>query len=119
MANHPIVHFEFQTKDGAALAKFYADTFGWETQNIPDAGNYQMVNTGEGSLGGGINTTDQMSGTLIYVQCDDIHEGVAKAEANGATVVMPVESIPGMVTMALLSDPQGNVFGLVDAKTPE
>ena len=31
---------------------------------------------------------------------------------------MPVTTIPGMVTFALFSDPEGNVVGLVSDQTP-
>jgi predicted enzyme related to lactoylglutathione lyase len=120
MAKHPIVHFEIYGTDRDSLATFYADTFGWELQPVPNM-DYTLVNIGEeGVRGGGISGADaDFTGTVIYVSCPDIAEGVDKAVANGAEVVHPVTTIPGMVTFAILKDPQGNRFGLVDEKMPE
>ena len=40
-------------------------------------------------------------------------DGGVAAEKLGGKTVMPVTEIPGMVTLAQFSDPQGNVIGLV------
>ena len=42
-----------------------------------------------------------------------------EAEERGGTVVMPVTSIPGMVTFAMFSDPEGNCVGLVSSDVPD
>lgn len=120
MAQHPIVHFEVYGKDRDGLAQFYGDTFGWQLQPMPEA-NYTLVTIGEDGLtGGGISGADDaFTGTIIYMSCPDINAGVDKAVANGAEVVHPVETIPGMATFAILKDPQGNRFGLVDEVMPE
>lgn len=36
----------------------------------------------------------------------------------GGSVVRPMEVIPGMVTMAVFADPEGNQVGLVAEQTP-
>ena len=41
-----------------------------------------------------------------------------KAEANGAEVVHPVVTMPGLVTFAILKNPLGDRPGLIDAKMP-
>jgi len=115
MAN-PVVHFEVVGKDGAKLRKFYADAFGWKI----DASNpmeYGIVdNQGEG-IGGGISGGDGPSVTF-YVQVDDPAAYLKKVQALGGKVVQDVTVIPGMVTMAQFSDPEGNVVGIVASETP-
>ena len=37
----PVVHFELQGKDREALSRFYAQLFGWKTNDVPM--NYTMV----------------------------------------------------------------------------
>lgn len=120
MANHPIVHFDIYGTDREDLAKFYGDTFGWEIRNMPEA-SYSMVKISDDGLqGGGIADRDgDFTGTVIYISCDDLQGSIEKAQANGAEIVHPVVTMPGMVTFAVLKDPQGNRFGLVDAKIPE
>lgn len=52
------------------------------------------------------------------VQTDDIDAQLQKAVALGATVIMPVTTIPGAVTFAVFADPQGNRIGLAASQTP-
>lgn len=118
MANHPIVHFELNGSDRHSLATFYAKAFGWTIQKSSDM-DCHTVNTGENNLGELIAEETEFTGTMLYLQCDDIRDSVARAEENGAEIIKPIESVPGDVTYAILRDPQGNRFGLVDAKAPE
>ena len=54
----------------------------------------------------------------FYVQSDDLEASLKKAESLGGKVVMPVTTIPAMVTLALFADPDGNVVGLVHSDVP-
>jgi predicted enzyme related to lactoylglutathione lyase len=119
MAQHPIVHFDIYGTDRERLAAFYADTFGWERRDMPES-DYSLMTIGEDGLrGGGISSQDgDFTGTIIYISCPDINAGIEKAVANGAEVIHPVVTVPGMVTFAILKDPQGNRFGLVDETIP-
>ena len=49
----------------------------------------------------------------VYVQVDDLESYLKKAESLGGKTVMPVTEIPGVVTLAMFSDPEGNVIGMV------
>lgn len=48
-----------------------------------------------------------------YVRCADLAGAVARARAAGATLLDPDHALPGQGAAALLSDPQGAVFGLL------
>lgn len=109
---NPVVHFEIIGKDGAALRDFYANTFGWQMQ-VPPEMDYGLVdNSGEG-IGGG-----EASSAMFYTQVDDPQAYLDKIAQSGGKTVTPITTIPGMVTFAHFSDPQGNVVGLVAAETP-
>ena len=54
----------------------------------------------------------------FYVESEDIHGSLKKANELGGKTVMDVMDIPGMVTMALFEDPEGNVVGIVSNQTP-
>lgn len=116
---NPVVHFEVTGKDGKALAAFYGDLFGWKSQAIEGMG-YHLVEKEEGGIGGGIGSTmDGGEGmATFYVQVDDPQAALDKAVELGGKVVMPVMSIPNMVTLALLADPEGHVIGVVASETP-
>jgi predicted enzyme related to lactoylglutathione lyase len=47
-----------------------------------------------------------------YVWVDDVAAALKKALASGGKVLMPATEVPGMGTMAFVSDPAQAVFGL-------
>jgi predicted enzyme related to lactoylglutathione lyase len=117
----PVVHFEIEGGgDPAALRQFYAALFDWQIDVHPPM-EYGLVHTnaGEGIDGGIGPSQDGSSATRFYVQVPDINATLAAVEAAGGKTVMPREVMPGMVTLAMFADPQGNVVGLVEPGTPE
>ena len=113
---NPVVHFEISGKDGPKIQQFYGDAFGWSVDASNPMG-YGIVEAQEGGIAGGITGADN-PGVTFYVQVDDLVAALEKIGSLGGKTVMDVTTIPGMVTMALFSDPEGNVVGLVDAETP-
>ena len=116
----PVVHFEIATAgDAAELHGFYRDLFQWEIK-ADNPMNYGLVDTGPDQIGGGIGGTEEggTPGTRFYVQVPDINATLAAVEAAGGKVIMPREVLPGMVTLAMFADPQGNVVGLVEPDPP-
>lgn len=112
---NPVVHFEIQSKQSEALKSFYGDLFGWHIDSSNPM-NYGIVDThseGQG-IGGGIG--DAASGVnrvTFYVQVDDLQALLDKAESMGGKTLMPVTAVMPDVVIALFSDPEGNVIGLV------
>jgi uncharacterized protein len=112
----PVVHFEVVGRDGAALQSFYGQLFDWSI----DADNpmaYGIVEAAEGGIAGGVAQGEAPS-AVFYVQVDDPAAYLARAEQLGGKTVMPVLSIPGMVTFAQFADPEGNVVGIVAEEVP-
>ena len=71
-------------------------------------------------IDGGITGTDgDPNMVTFYVQVDDIDASLQKAVDLGATVIVPVTTIPKSVTFALFADPQGNCIGIVASQTPD
>jgi predicted enzyme related to lactoylglutathione lyase len=110
---NPVVHFEINAPDTGTLQKFYSELFGWHTQEAP--GGYLLIDTHAGSgINGGIGTSeDGSSWATFYVGADDPQAVLDKAEALGGKTVKPVTEIPGMVTYALFTDPDGLKVGVV------
>jgi len=114
---HPVVHFEICGKDETKLQEFYSKLFDWKVDaNNPV--NYGLVDTGAGrGIGGGIAKAQPgMPGVTIYVEVPDLQTCLDKAVGLGCKVLVPVTEIPGTVTYALLSDPEGNAVGLVKSQ---
>ena len=109
----PVVHFEILGGDGGKLQSFYKDLFEW---NIDAANpmNYGMVDNGGQGINGGVAASqDGAAFVTVYIEVDDPQAYLDKAETLGGKTVMPVTEIPGMVTLAQFSDPQGNIIGIV------
>ena len=112
--SNPVVHFEIMGNQTAKLASFYSALFGWKVDtNNPM--NYGLVDTGGGAgIPGGIgDEPDGSNRVTVYVQVDDLQKYLDDAVSQGATVRMPPTEIPGAVTMAMFSDPAGNVIGMI------
>jgi uncharacterized protein len=113
----PVVHFELMGTDREALGAFYAELFGWHVENLTEP-PYATIDThaGEG-INGGIGTVEGPTPqyVAVYAATEDIRATFDEAVSAGAEVLMPVTEVPGVVTLALLRDPQGNVFGMTGA----
>ena len=116
MPARPVVHFEIHGKDPAKLQEFYQTLFGWKLDHNP-AMNYAMVEPGIGGpeegVGGGITTSPGAPLVTIYVQVLDLNETLKKAGEMGGSTVMPPMDVPDGPTIAQMTDPEGNVIGLV------
>lgn len=111
---NPVVHFEINGKDGKKLQNFYATLFEWHVDaNNPM--NYGMVDTHAGGINGGVVQADQ-AGVAVFVEVDDLQAYLNKVERLGGKTVMPITVIPDMVTLAMFSDPEGNIVGLVKSE---
>ena len=113
----PIVHFEIMGKDTNKLRSFYGDLFGWKIGEPmgPELGHYALIDAESSGLAGGIGEPQAGSGprTTVYVQVPDLQATLDKATARGGTVVMPPMDVPGgNVTLAMFTDPDGNLIGL-------
>jgi uncharacterized protein len=112
---NPVVHFEVHGSDAAKSQEFYADLFGW-TIDANNPMKYGLVSTGSdkgiaGGIAGGMGTTM----ATFYVEVEDLEATLKKAESKGAKRVMGPEDIPGGPSIAMFSDPDGNVIGLTKA----
>lgn len=116
MPARPIVHFEIHGKDPSKLQEFYGTLFDWK-MDINPVMNYAMVEPGIGGpeegVGGGITTSPGAPLVTIYIQVLDLVETLKKAEGMGGATVMPPMDVPDGPTIAQMSDPEGNVIGLV------
>ena len=77
--------------------------------------NYGLVDTQtEDGINEGI-AQEQESATrvTVYVQVDDLQAYLDKAESLGGKTILPPTVIPDTVTLAMFTDPEGNITGMV------
>jgi uncharacterized protein len=111
---NPIVHFEIIGKDAARVKAFYSELFGWTIGDLmPDMGNYGLIDGASSGLAGGVGQSDDGAPRVtVYAQATDLQATLDHAVALGGSIVMPPTEIPGVTTLAMLADPDGNIFGL-------
>ena len=115
MAN-AVVHFELGAADDGPLVAFYSELFGWELRDS-SSGGYTLIDThgGRGINGGiGRSRTGEPWSTF-YVETDDLQAMLARANLLGGTTVMPATDFGGRVAIAMFTDPDGLLVGLVRA----
>jgi predicted enzyme related to lactoylglutathione lyase len=110
------VHFEVGAADDAPLVAFYGEMFGWGLQGFP-GGGYTMIDTrGGAGINGGIGRSQTgQPWSAFYVEADDLQAALDRAGELGGTTVLPVTDFGGGVTIAMFSDPDGLLVGLVQA----
>lgn len=143
---NPVVHFEVNGLQGAGVARFYSELFGWDVQTIPEI-DYASVDT---RAGGGINggfgqiPEDQPAYVTFFVAADDVQSVLDRAESLGGKTVVPVTEQPNVATrwrrsrwasthrrrsltaippqipaFARFADPEGNIISVVTTDDPE
>jgi predicted enzyme related to lactoylglutathione lyase len=118
----PVVHFEVVGKDGEKLRSYYSDLFGWEFSDMMGPMNYAVLpregntNADGVGIGGGVGTGPEgyEGHVTFYVEVPDVEAALAKAESLGGTRMMGPDKIPDAnIEIALFTDPEGHVVGLV------
>ncbi|MCP8894911.1 VOC family protein [Shinella daejeonensis] len=110
--------YELGTGDLEAASDFYAGIFGWR---IADSGmegfDYRLAKS-DGDMVAGMMSSAGQTGNppphwLIYFAVDDCDRTVADVEAAGGRVYKAPADIPDTGRFAVVADPQGAVFGLL------
>jgi uncharacterized protein len=118
----PVVHFEVIGKEGEKLRTYYSELFGWEFGDPIGPTNYAVVqrdgntNADGVGIGGGVGTAPEGYGghVTFYVEVPDIEAAITKAESLGGTRMMGPDKVPDAdIEIALFTDPEGHVIGLV------
>lgn len=110
---------ELNTRDPQRARSFYGDVFDWSfNEREFAAGTYTQIAVGESSVGGMIDITDRVpaevpSHWLVYFAADDAERTAATAAEKGGEVVFGPEEIAEVGTIAVVRDPWGAVFAVI------
>ena len=107
-------YFEIGTADPEASKAFYGALFNWKFGQPSMPARYGMIDENRG----GLWDTSHMGAqnwAIFYVQVDDVHAAIERAQQLGATVAVPLID-NGMIKFAHLGDSLGNRFGVWQRK---
>jgi uncharacterized protein len=107
--------YELASTDLAASQKFYAELLGWSWQDAGMEGMTYMLAKSPSAMVAGLFSSEmgRLPGWLTYFAVESADESAALAASAGAQVQMPPTDIPGTGRFALLADPQGASFGIL------
>lgn len=114
---NPVMRWQIVSPQSERLAEFYTRLFDWEVHRDNMLG-YAMVDTGtERGIPGGIWPAPPEAPTFaqLFVEVDDCAAYVARATTLGATVLVAPQALPDGDVMAILKDPAGLSFGVMQA----
>jgi predicted enzyme related to lactoylglutathione lyase len=111
-----LVWNELQTPAIGAARDFYGEVFGWEYE--VDGNGYVLARV-NGREQAGMMALDPSWGDvppnwLLYFLVSDAAAAAARAQELGGSVSVPVTEAPGVGRFAILSDPQGAVFSVIE-----
>lgn len=115
--SNPFAHIELTTSDLGAAKKFYKKLFDWKLSDMPmgeGGGVYTMIAPGKGP-GGGMQVVPMPGAPVAwmpYVEVDSVKRSLAKAEKNGAKVVLQPMDIGQNGIIGVFVDPTGAAIGV-------
>jgi predicted enzyme related to lactoylglutathione lyase len=114
-----VIHFEIPANDPERTASFYKQAFGWKIEKWPGPMEYWMVNTGAegtpGINGGLLRKEGPVSATTNTIGVESVDAAVTAVTNAGGKLVMAKTPIPTVGYFAYCQDPEGNLFGVMQA----
>ena len=115
--SNPVMRWQIVSPAADQLSQFYCGLFGWEASR-DNMLNYQVIDTvSERGIQGGIWPAPPgvPSFVQLFVDVDDCAAYVAAAGKLGASVLVPPQALPDGDVMAILKDPSGMSFGIMQS----
>jgi predicted enzyme related to lactoylglutathione lyase len=116
-----IIWHELLTDTPQETQQFYSGLFGWQFESLPDQSvNYQLIRH-QGKLIGGMIDQNQLptkadiSQWVTLVAVTDIDAAAQAVRDNNGTVFTPPTSLGERGMIAVVADPQGALFALLEA----
>lgn len=114
--NGKFVWYELTTPATAESRAFYCNVLGWDSRDAKVPGiDYSLMSINGADVAGFLAQDQGMqAGWLGYIGVDDLDAAFAKAQEGGVKVCVPIMPIPGVGRFALMTDPTGALFGLLE-----
>lgn len=116
--NRP-TYFEILADDPRKLSEFYQAVFNWEVAAWGgEDQSYFMVTTGPEDapgINGGLMGRHFRQNVINTHDVEDINSALERIEAAGGKLVHGPNEVPGVGMHCYCEDPQGNLFGILEA----
>jgi uncharacterized protein len=120
--NGTVCWADLSTPDPATARRFYYDLFGWNfVEGEKDTSGYLHIKNHEQFIGGVPSVSQRDPHVpphwLIYFQVVGCDASVAKAQDQGAQILLQPTDLEDVGRFSVLKDPQGAVFALFQPET--
>lgn len=106
------VFFEIPTRNAERSQSFYSTLFGWKFTKYDGMDDYWLISTGEGpGIDGGL--TARPGAVTNTVDVPSLSAAISTVKTEGGNIVVEPMEIPGVGMLAYCTDPDGNVFGII------
>lgn len=110
-----IVHIAWSCNDLERTKNFLSNVFDWKFE--PWDNNYVLFTSPDG-IGGGIRCVGDKNiccgdSPVVYIEVDNIDAYREKAKKHGGNAGETKKQIPNLGWVAFVTDPNGNLIGLV------
>lgn len=116
---------ELRTKEMDSATEFYSKLFGWELEQSKVAAGmpYKEIIVNGAAHGGimpmeGDEWGEVPSHWANYIAVDSADETAAKITAHGGAIRVPPFDAPGVGRMAMVADPSGADFAIIQFVAP-
>ncbi len=113
--------YELTTTDLDGAKAFYDDVLGWQTAeaSVMEGFDYRLAGPNGTMVAGMMSNaeTGAPPSWLIYFTAANADDTVAHITAAGGAVLRPAADIPGTGRFAVVADPQGAAFGVLQPDT--
>ena len=117
------VHFEIHASDPERAVEFYTEVFGWKIERWGEV-PYWTISTGEGAgIDGGLvqrmgpapEGPAPVHGFVNTIDVTDLDASLEAVFKAGGSEALPKNPVPGVGWLAYVKDPDGNIFGMLQA----
>lgn len=112
------IHFEIPVSDPDKAIAFYHGVFGWKFSQWGQE-KYWLIDTGpneEPGIHGGMMLKRAPNQPQVNtVGVTDLDATLAAVQGAGGTIAVPKMPVPGVGWLAYALDPEGNMFGMMQA----
>lgn len=112
-----VIHFEIPADDPERAVEFYKKVFGWKIDKWEGPFDYWLVTTGEEDepgINGAIMSKEMGEMIKNTIGVDSFDKYAEKIENAGGKMLMEKQTIPGIGTMAVFKDTEGNVSVIME-----
>jgi predicted enzyme related to lactoylglutathione lyase len=108
-----VVWHDLVTADMAGVQQFYAGVFGWQFEPVTDG--YVLVRNGDRAIGGiaALDSATAGSQWLAQISVPDIAASAEAVRHAGGKVLLGPFTLRGRGQVAVVSDPQAAIFGMI------